>query len=530
MLRTRKNVWKLPEGDQTLIWYAKGVKAMQSRPFSDPTSWRYQAAVHGYDENDDPFAQPTDRPPNKVEQDTYWQRCQHATWFFLPWHRMYLHYFEQILLDIITGLGGPDDWALPYWNYSDRSNPNYQTLPLAFRSEQLDGIEGTNPLYVRQRRPGFNDGDTLTLGKEAESAGFTIEKIISLKKCLDKDIFINKNKVDVKFGGGTTDFNHQGGSGTGECENVPHNLVHGAIGGNLGWMNDPDTAALDPIFWLHHANIDRLWEVWLCRDPHHQNPTDSAWLDFQFKFHDAHGTPVALKVSQVANLSASLIDYTYEDLSDPIPASPAFLKTSLGRVRAAVAVETTPIDRIDTEEPVLEMVGASDERGGIILGQEQKSIGFALQTPPGPELFSTLSAAISRSADVPEISSSRRTIDREVYLSLENITATKKPIDTYIVYVNLPEGAKANNYPELWAGIIPSFGIIQASKPSREHPGNGVNYSFEITDIVSFLEPQGLWNPDDFHVSFIPCSTEAERMAVPNIQPVKVGRVSLYYR
>ena len=29
---------------------------------------------------------------------------------------------------------------------------------------------------------------------------------------------------------------------------------------------NPDTAALDPIFWLHHANIDRLWSVWIARD------------------------------------------------------------------------------------------------------------------------------------------------------------------------------------------------------------------------------------------------------------------------
>jgi hypothetical protein len=32
-----------------------------------------------------------------------------------------------------------------------------------------------------------------------------------------------------------------------------------------GWMLDPSLAALDPIFWLHHANVDRLWEVWLQR-------------------------------------------------------------------------------------------------------------------------------------------------------------------------------------------------------------------------------------------------------------------------
>lgn len=42
-------------------------------------------------------------------------------------------------------------------------------------------------------------------------------------------------------------------------------------------MGDPVTAALDPIFWLHHANIDRLWEVWLGDNAEHVNPTDAKW-------------------------------------------------------------------------------------------------------------------------------------------------------------------------------------------------------------------------------------------------------------
>ena len=33
-----------------------------------------------------------------------------------------------------------------------------------------------------------------------------------------------------------------------------------------GFMRSPATAGRDPIFWLHHANIDRLWEVWLSLD------------------------------------------------------------------------------------------------------------------------------------------------------------------------------------------------------------------------------------------------------------------------
>ena len=56
---------------------------------------------------------------------------------------------------------------------------------------------------------------------------------------------------------------------TGLLEAQPHNTVHVKVG---GWMGDPNTAAQHPIFWLHHANIDRLWEHWLDRGDDRANP------------------------------------------------------------------------------------------------------------------------------------------------------------------------------------------------------------------------------------------------------------------
>ena len=37
-----------------------------------------------------------------------------------------------------------------------------------------------------------------------------------------------------------------------------HNLVHRWVGGNMSTRSSPN----DPVFWLHHCNIDRLWAVW----------------------------------------------------------------------------------------------------------------------------------------------------------------------------------------------------------------------------------------------------------------------------
>src|SRR5207237_349537 len=38
-----------------------------------------------------------------------------------------------------------------------------------------------------------------------------------------------------------------------------HGAVHVWVGGEMGRI---DWAAYDPIFWAHHANIDRLWARW----------------------------------------------------------------------------------------------------------------------------------------------------------------------------------------------------------------------------------------------------------------------------
>jgi tyrosinase len=489
-MRTRKDVWKLAAADQTLVWYARGIAEMQKRAVTDATSWRYQAAIHDYIPKEDPLAVPGETLPPGPEQDTYWARCQHGSWFFLPWHRGYLFYFEQIVLKAIQKLGGPADWALPYWNYSDTSNPKARCLPPAFWAAKLpDG--SPNTLLVKQRAGGANTGQPL--GTVAGAANAT---------CLKKAGFINSSAGGgAGFGGGRTGFSH-GGSVAGACESVPHNTMHGAVGGASGWMSAFNTAGLDPVFWMHHANIDRLWEVWRKRDPKHTNPTVAAWLSsIAFDFHDASGAGVTLKASQVLDTTKPVLDYVYEDVSDPLAAAARVAGLPGPVVRTAMATERIP-----------EMVGATDAKQGISLGRAASSIQFALQAPTGPAVRDVAAAA-----------------PRKVHLNLENITAKQRPIESYEVYVNLPEGAKAAEHPELLAGLLPMFGIVEASRTTREHAGDGVGYSFDITEIVATLESRKAWNPAAVRVTFVPDRTEADRAAVPDTQPVSVGRVSIYY-
>jgi hypothetical protein len=112
---------------------------MKARDATDPTSLEYQAQIHG--------------KPDLSQPDQFRGQCQHRCWFFLPWHRLYLHWFDQVVLALVRASNDVDEetkesWALPYWNYSEGGQR--ATLPSAFREEQLP--EGGEPA-VRRRAP-----------------------------------------------------------------------------------------------------------------------------------------------------------------------------------------------------------------------------------------------------------------------------------------------------------------------------------------------------------------------------------------
>jgi tyrosinase len=304
-LRTRHDVWKLPAGDTTLEWYGKAVTQLKTLPISTPTSWRYQAAIHDYNPATDPLRSPSDITP--ADAGTYWAQCQHGCSYFLPWHRAYLFYFEQLIAATVVALGGPAGWSLPYWNYSDSSNPRAGQLPPAFYTP----AGSANPLYITQRSRAANRGRAV-----GDHDAFSLNCLVD-----DTVFFGADDGSGGGFGGLNTGSTVHGGSGAGGLESVPHNTVHGDVGGPTGWMSAFNTAGLDPIFWLHHSNIDRLWEVWLRRDPSHQDPPDTVWLGQVFQFHDATGAPVTITPQQVLDTTAAPLSYQYEDVSDPFATS-----------------------------------------------------------------------------------------------------------------------------------------------------------------------------------------------------------------
>ena len=454
-VRPRPDVYGLSEWDDSLLWYARAVGQMQQRPDTDPTSWRYQANVHGN--------WPEGQRPGE------WDQCEHQTWFFLPWHRAYLYCWETIVQAAIVELGGPADWSLPYWNYSAPGDPNARVLPPAFRAQTLpDGT--TNPLLC-QRGSRANSGQVIFPASHVSPAA------------LDEPYFQGApHGGSTGFGGPVTSFPNHSGNASGVLENVPHNAVHVDI---AGLMQDPDTAAQDPIFWVHHANIDRLWMIWL-ENPAHQNATDGTWLNPTYPLQDANGA-VTFTAAQVLDPTAPPLSYTYESLTDP-----------------RTAPSTPPTVTIPPHQQTPEMLGASE--APVALAAEHVHTSLRLEPPSGP--------AAARAIAPGE--------GPRIHLNLENVTGETGAVN-YDVYIDLPEGAAPEQHPELLAGVLAPFGVARASTRRDPHTGgSGLNAAFDITSIVARLQAEGAWDPSNVRVSFVPTVGDDEP------SPLRVGRISVY--
>jgi tyrosinase len=247
-VRLRRDVANLSASSSFIKSYAKAVKAMKALPASDPRSWAYQAAIHGTMAS----------PPM-----TAWNTCEHGSLYFWSWHRMYLHYFERI----VRKMSGNPKWALPYWNYELASE---RELPPPFR-------DPASPLYESMRGSGWNSGaSSLPAWAVDTSAGMGI--------------------LDYALASGT-------------LEGTPHGAVHVMIGGLMGSV---PTAAQDPIFWLHHCNIDRLWNLWLAQGGGRSSPlSDLAWKTNKYTFFDENKNQVQLTGCDVLRAALQL-HYRYE--------------------------------------------------------------------------------------------------------------------------------------------------------------------------------------------------------------------------
>jgi len=481
----RRDVWSLPPGDTTVSDYAKGVAAMMARPATDPTSWSFQAAIHGT----------YTTPANPL-----WNQCEHASWYFPPWHRMYLWYFEQIVRAAIVSAGGSADWALPYWNYG--AGGQDATLPLGFRQASVNGA--ANPLYTVKRATGVNAG-TLAIPPAVgvPSQALACPSFTGI----------------TQFGGGD-DGPAQFASSTGVLENTPHNQVHVLVGGPGGLMYDPDTAAQDPIFWLHHANIDRIWDQWNRAVPTHTDPADQRWLTQSFSFYDASGAQVSLKCSDVLNI-VNQLNYSYAPPpARPIPWPFGPPRWHLDSVMAEPPEGAQPPTE-PTPAPEPELVVASSEP--VRLSGQPEQVSF------------TIDQAAAQSA----LAELRITEPNHVYLMVQDTVGDADPGTVYGIYVNLPADATAEIADAHHAGNIAFFGIARAQNPRGDAHPHSLNVSHDITALTRALAADREWDGQHVTITFRPIGLvppdhpELTHQLPPEPPapqpPITVGRVAIYY-
>jgi hypothetical protein len=289
--RLRKNINDLTATSPEVVALNKAVKLMKENVLPDGTAmaandgrrWLNQSLIHG--------------------TPSTFTNCQHESWFFFPWHRIYLYHFEEI----VRMLSGDETFALPYWDWSRQ-----RTLPALFWG-------AANPLDCPSRPGETNSGRqptrmppmdaTTRIDDERFDRYFSPTRISTWLALNDFE----------QFGGGEV-ANVGDSSFAGRIEGGPHNSGHTWIG--LKPSPTPQTprgdmtlgsSPTDPIFWLHHCNVDRLWARWAQLHPT-GHPANAAWRATTFDHffgRDGQPVPAAARISVGKSIDTTELGYTY---------------------------------------------------------------------------------------------------------------------------------------------------------------------------------------------------------------------------
>jgi len=427
----RRDVGTLSASNSTITSYKKAIAAMKALPASNPLSWTYQAAIHGTTQSGSFPA---------------WNTCEHGTYFFFSWHRMYLWYFERI----VRKLSGDANWALPYWNYESASQ---RRLPAVFRSP----ASASNPLYIANRGAGWNSGSSM----------------------------LNASAVDINVAFAEVPFNNFSNS----LEGTPHGAVHVSIGGLMGSV---PTAAQDPIFWLHHCNIDRLWNSWLAQQGGRTDPlADATWKNTKFLFFDENGKKVQLSGCDILRAQQQL-NYVYQG-------EPTQVKLFCEKIKPS-----TPL----ASKNVLLRLPLQQ---AIVLSSGSDPVSVDLDIRPQRE----------------RLSSAANNNDSDLTLDFGDIEADRQPNVYYEVYAGLPKGAKPEFGSPFYIGNIALFG--QGVRDEHHRVGfRSANFSFKVNRAVAMALRQNT-NAGQLNILFVPRgpSQSLQVEAARSAANIRIGSISI---
>ncbi len=271
---------------------AKALKLMREMGCENPFSWYSQGATHSIPEkvsNNKLCPMYSDRSDLLWS----WNTCTHVDGseiHFLVWHRMFILHFEEIVRE----LSGKQDFALPYWDYTDTK---YRVMPKPLSDQN-------NSLYAKARLPLLNN--------EGKIEAFMDPKLDITNLFENKVFRVFNSNIDA----------------------APHGAMHVYIGGGYagqhmynpifqnsqryGLMQAVESAGFDPVFWLHHSNIDYLWQKWEM-SPKGIRPSlqELEAVPWPYQFYTADGSKKEYTIAE-AYKAAFDVDYVYDVLNQPI--------------------------------------------------------------------------------------------------------------------------------------------------------------------------------------------------------------------
>lgn len=258
-----------------------------------------------------------------------------SSWAFLSWHRYFLHRVEVQLQSYVAGV------TIPYWDWTNPTAGADAICTDAFLGPDAGGGvvasgyfafdkpgSGGNPTALPAWWPatlvGWRCPDAFPViwrGGLQRDFGGTLPSVADLHNTLEKATY-------AAFQGAL-----ERGTGLPSGHQM-HNGLHGWLGGH---MSNPTASPFDPLFYLHHCNIDRIWAMWQTDghateypaaggNPHHnRNDLMFPWTGGAAGYGTNHSIQAAIPMPDVSALGAqtngSTLDhrtaygYTYDTIA-----------------------------------------------------------------------------------------------------------------------------------------------------------------------------------------------------------------------
>ncbi|KAL1916639.1 uncharacterized protein VTP21DRAFT_5343 [Calcarisporiella thermophila] len=227
--------------------------------------------------------------PSRYDLLTKWH--QEATAYahyqpqFLPWHRAYLREYEKALQSINPNV------VIPYWNWSeDYLNPISSPV---FSNDWCGGsgsCVSTGPFANWQVT--YKDYDQTSphcLQRSLEN----LKGYVADPTTIQHIVYSNNRYQDF----------HPA------IEGNPHAGIHNGVGGDMATMAGPN----DPIFYMHHAYIDKIWADWQKRDPLYVYQYGGTNKDGSRVYISDYLKPFNIQVASVMPTTSDNLCYVYQD-------------------------------------------------------------------------------------------------------------------------------------------------------------------------------------------------------------------------